>query len=92
MSLEELVAAEAAQSVRIMDQAYDFATARLTTRLTFRSRGTVANLILLTFCSTNSLRLVCQQVTIETDRACDLRLRAQIEPSRDRRPASAIHP
>ena len=77
--LEGVWMSEAAQSVRIMDQAYDFATAELTTRLTFRSEGTVANIILLTFCSREQPTLVCQQVTIETDRACDLRLRAQID-------------
>ena len=41
---------DAPQSVRTIEQAYDFANAELTTRLTFKTNGCQANIAVMTFC------------------------------------------
>jgi protein-glucosylgalactosylhydroxylysine glucosidase len=79
--LERTWMSDAPQSVRIVDQAYDFSFAELTTRLRFKADGRQANVTVLTFCSREQPTVVCQEITIEVDAACDLRARASIDLS-----------
>jgi trehalose/maltose hydrolase-like predicted phosphorylase len=62
---------DAPQSVRIIDQAYDFFTAELTTRLNFKANGRQANIAVMTFCSREQPTVVCQEIGVEVDAACD---------------------
>jgi len=55
------------QSVRIVDQAYDFSTAELTTRLNFKAGGRQATLVVTSFCSREQPTVVCQEVAIDVD-------------------------
>jgi hypothetical protein len=72
---------DAPQSVSIVDQAYDFSFAELTTRLRFKTAGRQADVIVMTFCSREQPTIVCQEIAIEVDAACDLRARASIDLS-----------
>jgi trehalose/maltose hydrolase-like predicted phosphorylase len=70
---------DAPQSVQIVDQAYDFATAELTSRLTFTVADRHAQIEVLAFCSRDRPTLVCQEIAIEVDGACDLGARAEVD-------------
>jgi len=59
------------QSVRIVDQAYDFSTAELTTRLNFKAGGRQARLVVTSFCSREHPTVVCQEVAIDVDAASE---------------------
>jgi trehalose/maltose hydrolase-like predicted phosphorylase len=62
-----------------VDQAYDFATAELTTRFRARTADRVAEVEVVTFASRTHPTVVCQQVTVEVDAACDLMVRSRID-------------
>jgi trehalose/maltose hydrolase-like predicted phosphorylase len=70
---------EASQYVRIVDQAYDFSTGELTTRLIFKVRGHQAKITVMAFCSREQPTIVCQEVSIEVDTACEIRIRAKVD-------------
>jgi protein-glucosylgalactosylhydroxylysine glucosidase len=72
---------DAPQSVRVIDQAYDFATAELTTRLLFAVDSREAAVEVVTFCSRDRPTLVCQEIAIEADGPCDLAVRAEVDLS-----------
>jgi trehalose/maltose hydrolase-like predicted phosphorylase len=72
---------DAPQSVQIIDQAYDFATAELTSRLVFTVGDREARIEVLTFASRDRPTLVCQEIAIEVDAACDLGVRAEVDLS-----------
>ena len=55
--------------------------AELTTRLRFKANGRQADIIVMTFCSREQPTVVCQEIAIEVDAACDLRARASIDLS-----------
>ncbi len=62
-----------------IDQAYDFATAELTTRFRARAGDRVAEVEVLTFASRTHPTVVCQEVTVTADAACDLMVRSRID-------------
>lgn len=62
-----------------VDQAYDFATAELTSRLRLRLGGRTAEVEIVTFASRTHPTVVCQEVTVEVDAACDLMVRSRID-------------
>src|SRR4029077_15024866 len=68
-------------NVRVVDQAYDFSTAELTTRLRFRTKGHQAQIAVTSFCSREQPTVVCQEITIDVDAASDLKVRARIDLS-----------
>jgi trehalose/maltose hydrolase-like predicted phosphorylase len=70
---------EAPQAVAVIDQAYDFSMAELTSRLAFTVGDRRALIEVLTFCSRDQPTLVCQEITLETNGACDVRLRAEVD-------------
>ena len=61
------------------EQAYDFASGELTTRFTFRARGKVARVEVLTFCSRADPTMACQEITVTLDATCEVSLRAIID-------------
>src|SRR3954469_5037341 len=56
---------DASQHVRIVDQAYDFLTAELTTRLKFEVGDIQAKIVVMAFCSREQPTVVCQEISIE---------------------------
>jgi hypothetical protein len=72
---------DAPQHVRIVDQAYDFLTAELTTRLKFKVGDIQAKIVVMAFCSREQPTVVCQEISIEVNVACDIRVRAKIDLS-----------
>ena len=72
---------DAPQCVRVIDQAYDFSTAELTTRLNFKVGGRQAKIVVMSFCSREQPTVVCQETAIDVDAASDLKVRARIDLS-----------
>ena len=72
---------DAPQCVRIVDQAYDFSSAELTTRLNFKVHGRQAKIVVMAFCSREQPSVVCQEIAINVDAASDLKVRARIDLS-----------
>ena len=70
----------APQQAEFVDQRYDFSTAELTTRFAYHVNGLTAEIEVLTFCSRKQPTLVLQEVSVNVDRACDLALRAKVDP------------
>lgn len=70
---------DAIHALRIIDQAYDFKTAELTTRLEFKPKEAGVKILIVTFCSRDEPTLVCQQVNLQCDTACGIELRPMID-------------
>jgi protein-glucosylgalactosylhydroxylysine glucosidase len=79
--LEGVWMSEAPQCVRIVDQAYDFSTAELTTRLNFEVGGRQAKIVVMSFCSREQPTVVCQEIALEVGAASDLKVSARIDLS-----------
>jgi hypothetical protein len=79
--LEGVWMSDAPQRVRVVDQAYDFSTAELTTRLNFKVEGRQANIVVMLFCSREQPTVICQEIAIDVDEASDLKIRAGIDLS-----------
>src|SRR6185312_12396002 len=79
--LEGVWMSEAPQCVGIVDQAYDFLTAELTTRLNFKVGGRHAKIVVMSFCSREQPTVVCQEIAIEVGSASDLKVSARIDLS-----------
>ena len=67
--------------VRDLKQTYDFTTGELTSAFTFEAGERVVDCEVLTFASREDPTLVCQEVTVRTDGACELQLRAGLDAS-----------
>jgi len=67
--------------VTVVDQAYDFGSGELTSRLRFEAEGVRADIEVLTFCCRHQPTLVVQEVAVRTNMACDLTLQAVIDVS-----------
>jgi trehalose/maltose hydrolase-like predicted phosphorylase len=61
-----------------LEQAYDFACGELTSRFAFTAQGRRLDCSVLTFASREDPTLVCQEITLTVDGACDLKVRAGI--------------
>jgi trehalose/maltose hydrolase-like predicted phosphorylase len=72
---------DAPQAVTLQEQAYDFANAELSTRLSFAVGAKTAEIEVLTFCSRDHPTLACQEIAISVNGACDLRARARVDIS-----------
>ena len=79
--LEGVWMSNAPECVRIIDQAYDFSTAELTTRLNFKVRDRQAQIVVVAFCSREQPTLVCQEITLLVDAASCIKVRARIDIS-----------
>ncbi|HEX6655722.1 MAG TPA: glycoside hydrolase family 65 protein [Candidatus Limnocylindria bacterium] len=69
------------QQAEFVDQAYDFASGELTTRFRFVADGVTADVEVLTFCSRTEPTVVCQELSVTVNAACQLTLRALVEPA-----------
>lgn len=67
-----------AHQVDDLKQSYDFATGELTSRFAFTAGGRLLACSVVTFASREDPTLVCQEVTVEVDGACELQLRAGV--------------
>lgn len=65
--------------VRDLEQAYDFATGELTSRFSFASSGSTIRCEVLTFASREDPTIVCQELLITSERACDLAVKAIVD-------------
>ena len=79
IALDGLWAGDQPWGLEPVDQAYDFATAELTTRFRARTADRIAEVEVVTFASRTHPTVVCQQVTVEVDAACDLMVRSRID-------------
>lgn len=64
-----------------LEQSYDFGSAELTSRFSFTGGGRRVECEVLTFASREDPTLVCQEVSLIADGACDLLVRAAIDAS-----------
>jgi trehalose/maltose hydrolase-like predicted phosphorylase len=65
--------------VRDLEQSYDFSTGELSRKLVFAASGNAVHCEVLTFASREDPTLVCQELSLTAERACDLKLRAMID-------------
>jgi trehalose/maltose hydrolase-like predicted phosphorylase len=72
---------DAPHQVSDLEQRYDFASGELTTLFVFKALGRQARVEVTTFCSRTDPSLVCQEIALELDGACDVGLRAIIDAS-----------
>jgi hypothetical protein len=64
-----------------LEQAYDFASGELTSRFVFEARDRRVTCTVLTFASREDPTLVCQELTLSVDGACDIQVRAGVAVS-----------
>jgi trehalose/maltose hydrolase-like predicted phosphorylase len=67
------------QQVHDLRQAYDFLTGELTSSFVLTAGGRETLCEVLTFASREDPTLVCQELTVQADGACDLQLRAGLD-------------
>jgi trehalose/maltose hydrolase-like predicted phosphorylase len=67
-----------AHQVSGLQQAYDFACGELTSRFVFTARGRRLDCTVLTVASREDPTLVCQEIALTVDGACDLQVRAGV--------------
>ena len=67
--------------VQFESQSYDFSCGELHTTFTFAAEGVTARVQALTFCSRSLPTLVLQEITVQVDTACDLGMRAAVDPT-----------
>ena len=68
--------------IRDLEQSYDFATGELTSRFSFALSGSTIRCEVLTFASREDPTVVCQELSITSDSACDLTVRAIVDATR----------
>jgi len=78
IKLNQVAMSDAAHCIDDLEQAYDFASGELTTRFSFAADGVRADIEVLVFCSRSEPTVVCQQVDVQVDRACELTISAGI--------------
>jgi len=79
IAIEGLWSADHPGAVEPVDQAYDFGTGELTSRLTVRIGDRRADVEVVTFASRSHPTVVCQEITVEADGACDLMVRMRLD-------------
>src|SRR5512138_2183412 len=65
--------------IRDLEQAYDFSTGELTSRFSFTPSSSTIRCEVLTFASREDPTIVCQELSIRSERACDLTVRAIVD-------------
>jgi hypothetical protein len=73
--------AAAPQRARLVEQRYDFSCGELHTRFVVETDGPRAEVSVLTLCSRTHPTVVLQEIEVNVDRACDVRIRAGVDPS-----------
>src|SRR6476661_3702886 len=72
---------DAPQCVRVIDQAYDFSTAELTTRSNFNVGGGPAKHVVMSSCRIAEATVVSQELALEAGAAAELKFSARIDLS-----------
>lgn len=65
--------------VDIVDQAYDFGSGELTSRIRFSAVNVTIEVEVLTFCCRHQPSLVAQEIAVRADAACDLKLQCRVD-------------
>jgi protein-glucosylgalactosylhydroxylysine glucosidase len=81
VALEGIPLSQARDQVRLVEQAYDFSTAELTTRLEFTASGATARITVTTLCSRTLPTIALQELDVSVDREADLELTVGIDPT-----------
>src|ERR1700754_4855238 len=79
IALEGVWLSDAPHQVRDLKQVYDFNAGELTSHFVFEAGGRILDCEVLTFASREDPTLVCQELTVRADGACELQLRAGID-------------
>jgi trehalose/maltose hydrolase-like predicted phosphorylase len=69
------------ERVSLVEQAYDFSCGELRTQLRFDAGVARAEIEVLTFCSRTHPTIALQELVLRVDRACDVTLRAAVDPT-----------
>ncbi|WP_292046606.1 MULTISPECIES: glycoside hydrolase family 65 protein [unclassified Brevundimonas] len=81
LALNNVWLSDQPSAVSNLVQAYDFATAELTSSFRYEAAGVVAEVEVVTFASRSAPSIVLQEISVRVDQACDLALRAVVETS-----------
>jgi protein-glucosylgalactosylhydroxylysine glucosidase len=81
VQLRRVWLSDAPQCARFVRQEYEFGSGELRTELSFVADGVEARVEILTLCSRIRPTLVLQEVQIEVNSACDVTLRASVDPT-----------
>jgi trehalose/maltose hydrolase-like predicted phosphorylase len=76
-----ILLSQARDQVALVEQAYDFGSAELTTKLRFHVNGVTADIDITTLCSRTQPTIALQEVGVSVDEATDLELTAGIDPT-----------
>lgn len=79
IALDGVWLSDVPHQVSDLEQAYDFATAELTSRFRFSAADRVVRVEVVTFCSRPAPSLACQEIRVEAEQACDLTMRAVVD-------------
>jgi len=67
------------ESCAAFEQSYDFSCGELTSKFTFRTDAASIDVEVLTFCCRHQPTLLCQELVVTSDAACDMTLRAFVD-------------
>ena len=70
---------DAPHQVQDLEQAYDFSNGELTSAFTFTASGLSMRCEVLTFASREDPTLVCQELSISVESACDLQVKSMVD-------------
>lgn len=79
IGVDGLWASDFPETTTLIDQAYDFETAEFTSRFAVGLAGRVATVEVVTFASRTHPTIVCQEMTVVADAACDLYVRHRLD-------------
>ena len=82
LAIDGVALSDESWAVSDLHQVYDFASGELTSTFAFSTGGARVDAEVLTFASRGAPALVLQEVTVQADRACDLRLQARVDTTR----------
>lgn len=80
LAVDGVWASDTPQAVDPVDQAHDFATGELTTRITLDMGGRRLDVEAIAFCSRAQPTILCQELTLTADGACQLDWRSFVDP------------
>lgn len=78
LCLDGVWLSDLAHQVSDLQQAYDFACGELTSSFVFAAQGKRVACTVLTFASREDPTLVCQEITLKPETACDLKVRVGV--------------
>jgi trehalose/maltose hydrolase-like predicted phosphorylase len=79
LAVEGVWLSDVPHRLKVISQAYDFATGELASQLRFTVGDAAIEITVLTFCCRHQPTLAVQEVAISASRACDLKIRALVD-------------